>query len=347
MLVLAWLLLSACLAVHLSTFVGFDPIDRVPGVMFLHLAVMALAFLSFFLLRARTPRGLKAVEETSMWRASPRWMRRACVCAFVYAIINFGLFMLLSEGGGPQRHGSAFTLESHGKTIRTISEAEFHRQQAYVARGFSGHWIMFTVAFVTFWTGAARSQRGEIPPPIVPPPAVSADEAERAREELDRQHVTSGRALGCVMLWLTAAAVVVAGTAAMSVPFAPVLTAVGIASLRRQMLRGRAGRADGMETGLGCLTTIPSALLGFVIAQRTMSTIVVAAYAGVGAVLTNTVTVGDSTKHLLSNGTIVDGRVWAGVVNLGGFLLWALTASGMIGLMEAAGRYRRARAYRA
>ena len=60
-----------------------------------------------------------------------------------YAVVNFLLFFLLSSGGTPDIWDGKYVLHSHGNLIRELSEREYHLQQAYVLRGFSGHWMIF------------------------------------------------------------------------------------------------------------------------------------------------------------------------------------------------------------
>jgi hypothetical protein len=59
-------------------------------------------------------------------------------------LVNFAIFLFLVRDGSPShRPDGSFALTSHGRLVREVSEEEFHRYQAYVARGFSGHWMLF------------------------------------------------------------------------------------------------------------------------------------------------------------------------------------------------------------
>jgi hypothetical protein len=76
----------------------------------------------------------------AMMRDCPLWMRRAVTIMFVYALINFVLFML-STAGHPKPTGAA---------------------PPSVIRGFSGHWMLFySVAFATFYSLMRRSGHRE------------------------------------------------------------------------------------------------------------------------------------------------------------------------------------------
>ena len=61
-----------------------------------------------------------------------------------YAVLNFVLSFVLSEGGAnPDIWDGKYVLQSHGKLVRELSEPEYHLQLAYLLRGFSGHWMLF------------------------------------------------------------------------------------------------------------------------------------------------------------------------------------------------------------
>src|SRR5436190_12698949 len=45
-------------------------------------------------------------------------LRLACGIAFLYAIINFALFIVLMEGGSPAASNGNYSLQSHGKKVR-------------------------------------------------------------------------------------------------------------------------------------------------------------------------------------------------------------------------------------
>ena len=78
-------------------------------------------------------------------------LRMACGAAFVYAIINFMLFITLMEGGSPAVSNGNYCLQNHGKKIRDLTKEEYQRFQAYDVRGFSGHWIVFSMIPMTYF----------------------------------------------------------------------------------------------------------------------------------------------------------------------------------------------------
>jgi hypothetical protein len=134
---LAGLILA--LWVHVLTFFHVDVIEKCPLFWFLHVGAIVAVAGTIPLMRDLGPR-----PSLSQLRAIlPDWAVAAILVAGAYAVLNFALFAYLSELAGPGIVDGKFALQSHGKLARFISEAEYHQQQAYVARGFSGHWIAF------------------------------------------------------------------------------------------------------------------------------------------------------------------------------------------------------------
>ena len=81
----------------------------------------------------------------------PTWARYAVKAFFAYALINFVLFIVLSKGGAAEERDGKYVLQNHGKVIRELSEEEYELQEAYVIRGFSGHWMIFYLVPALFF----------------------------------------------------------------------------------------------------------------------------------------------------------------------------------------------------
>jgi hypothetical protein len=146
------------LAVHLSTFAGVDPIDRVPYFWILHVLIFVVLGAAIFSGK-RAVKGVKE-DEKLIWSAAPRWLRWMTGVFFAYAFLNFALFLFMDKGT-PSREGNHYYLHNHGRRIRDISEDEFHAAQARVARFFSGHWMMFYAASLVMLAGADRYESGK------------------------------------------------------------------------------------------------------------------------------------------------------------------------------------------
>jgi hypothetical protein len=154
---LASLLLALSLAVHLSTFLGVDPMEEIPGVMLLHVLIF-IPFVAAALYVKKIdapPRERRQVAT----RHAPLWLRIMAGVFFAYAIVNFALFIALSQGGVPTEEHGKYVLSAHGHVIRKLTERELHQQQAGVVRGFSGHWMVFSSAALVMLTGVARVRK--------------------------------------------------------------------------------------------------------------------------------------------------------------------------------------------
>ena len=157
---LAAAVLVVSIVVHASTFV-IDTMTEWPGVMLIHLAIFppTIAALIYAVRTSRQytedPRNLDPV-----FHMAPRWLVILTVVSFVYALVNFGIFAFILTGGGKtiERDGKHF-LTRGGAIVRELSEAEYRRHQAYVVRGFSGHWMLFVSASLTMLVGAAKLRR--------------------------------------------------------------------------------------------------------------------------------------------------------------------------------------------
>lgn len=144
------LILAASLAIHLSTFLGIDPMQAIPGVMLFHLAIFP-PFIAAIIYSNKL--GLQKSSQQDSWKLAPQWMRTISGVFFAYAMVNFIIFIILVHGGGPEIRDGKFVLADHGRIIRQLSQVEFHKMQAYVVRGFSGHWMLFSSAAMTLLTG--------------------------------------------------------------------------------------------------------------------------------------------------------------------------------------------------
>lgn len=128
------------LIVHLTTFFGINPAKYIPLVWGLHVGIFMVFFPMLFVQRS-------APKKKDVWAMLfapiPRWARYAVKAFFVYAFINFALFFFLSRGGTPDVRDGKYVLHNHGTVIRELSKDEYELQNAYILRGFSGHWMVF------------------------------------------------------------------------------------------------------------------------------------------------------------------------------------------------------------
>jgi hypothetical protein len=95
----------------------------------------------------------------------PLRLRILCVAIFIYNLVNFALFIKNSQGGGPSVENGKYYLTSHGHIIRELSEQEFYYFRAHELRGFSGHWILFSLVPAVYFSTVrkARASAESIP----------------------------------------------------------------------------------------------------------------------------------------------------------------------------------------
>src|SRR5262245_36919294 len=181
---LATLGFTASLAVHLSTYLGAPPLG-IGQVWPLHIGV----FLVFIPVVLAQPRNAKTAEAEGprgapeQFADAPGWMRAVLGCCFVYAIMNFLIFICVAPGRGEMIsfHDGRYAVLRHGEVVREATEEEHRRQEATIARGFSGHWMLF------YWVGVVgiydglRRRRAEEAARLQGPPLGLGSHPEAAR----------------------------------------------------------------------------------------------------------------------------------------------------------------------
>lgn len=145
---LALLGFIASLAVHIATLFQIDVAQYIPFVWVLHLGIFVV-FIPFVFI-SRKLFGSRLSPNFLQDNFPTQVIMLGKVIMF-YAVINFILFMIQSEGASPSVLNGKFALTSHGKLLREISENEYHVFQARVLRGFSGHWLIFYFVPLAFF----------------------------------------------------------------------------------------------------------------------------------------------------------------------------------------------------
>ena len=141
------------LIVHLLSIADFDVTEKVPIVWGLHIGIFAVWIPA--VLNLRSNEELKSYRQTNMrnrmnpigfykiiFRQTPTWLIIIAMGSFVYAFINFMLFMGSQSGVADIKEGQ-YILQNHGLIIKTLTEQEYHHFKANEVRGFSGHWLAF------------------------------------------------------------------------------------------------------------------------------------------------------------------------------------------------------------
>jgi hypothetical protein len=339
--------LIVSLVVHVSTFVGIDPMAKWPGVMAIHFAIFPPFFAALWY--AQRIGGKDHRSHDRVANSAPRWLRILAAVCFAYALVNFGVFMVLNEGGSPHERNGKYVLQSHGRVLRELSEAEYHRHQAHVVRGFSGHWMLFSSAALMILVGAARlshrsaRQRAALvlsptEHPGAPGVTVALVAEARHREAEDPlpEQDTVKAGLLSLLLYVLCLAMILSGQPALSLAAVPPVTLAMVLAIRRR--RGFPLRH--FESTIGCLTVFPNALIASRMGWRVAELIYLAVYIGVGPALSHqvAVTFPKEGPSQLSNGALLDNRVWAALMLLIMFPLFVVGTIGLTNLAEHVGR---------
>jgi hypothetical protein len=143
------------LVVHVQALMGIDVASPIPSVWLLHVGIF-IVFLPFVLLSRKDFAGNRS--WFGMAKGLPLWVAVLGGGIFIYALVNFALFMLHTEGGNPTFENGKYLLMEHGKLIREITGTEYSAFKVNEVRGFSGHWLVFyfvPAAYFLFWKPSA------------------------------------------------------------------------------------------------------------------------------------------------------------------------------------------------
>ena len=150
--VLALLGFSLSAAVHVASLAGVDVSQRFPLVWLLHVGVFVV-FIPF-ILSSRRVLGAKPISKMRALVPNSVFLIGAAI--FIYAMLNFALFILSTQGGSPSIQEGKYVLQNHGRVVREITEAEYVAFRANELRGFSGHWLVFYFVPLAYFMFARR-----------------------------------------------------------------------------------------------------------------------------------------------------------------------------------------------
>lgn len=328
------LLVSA--AAHFSTFAGIDPMEAFPGVMFIHVAIFPPFIAALYF--ANKVEGPSEKRQDKAMNAAPRWLRIMTGVFFAYGLVNFGAFLILAEGGGPDERDGRYVLSSHGRTIRELTEEEFHQHQAYVVRGFSGHWMLFSSAALMILVGTARTLAHAEPSGLEKPADVLTESPKEAEpKEPPPEPSTLREAVVGLTLYVACVAMILSGQPVLGVVCAVPVTVSAILMLRRW---GKASRRS-FESTIGCLTVFPNAFLASRMGMLVAQFIYLLLFVGPHAAVTHSVSLvfPKAGPTQLSDGTLLNNHAWSALMLLVQFPLFAIGTLGLTHLAEYVGRF--------
>src|SRR5688500_2935075 len=138
--------LIASVVVHFSTF-GAGVTLTMKETWPLHVGIF-LVFIPAAATERRSPSNNAREEKKQLplreqFPDAPRWMHWLFVAFFVYAIVNFLVFMVfdLTTRRHPRYQGGQYGIFRNGKLVEPVTEQEFRLHQTKEVRGGSGHWM--------------------------------------------------------------------------------------------------------------------------------------------------------------------------------------------------------------
>jgi len=141
--------------VHVASLAGIDVSERIPLVWSLHLGVFVVFIPFVFSIRKVVGR---QPTLSDIRQLVPRRVFLIGAAIGGYAILNFLLFMVATEGGNPSVLAGKYVLENHGHLVREITRAEYTAFRANDLRGFSGHWLVFYFVPFAYFMFANKPQ---------------------------------------------------------------------------------------------------------------------------------------------------------------------------------------------
>lgn len=145
-LTVAMVCLICSAVIHLLTYFGHNAADTIPAVWLLHLGTIPM-LLPLILWRLKTKQDLVATIHERM----PPGLTFAVILgsSLLFAIILGS--MVGNRGVAVVRDGQSL-LVNHGKTLKVLSEAEFHTARVREQRAASGIWMIFYSVPILFYT---------------------------------------------------------------------------------------------------------------------------------------------------------------------------------------------------
>lgn len=152
---IAFVLWGVAFIVHVLSVMGIAVQEYVPFVFVLHGGVFLVFFPAIifsiidrggFDLDNKITRRERARENRramfQLFKTVPKWLSVSVIIAFIYAMLNFFLFMS-SQPGGPEIKEGQYVLQNHGTIIKELTKEEYLFYLSNELRGFSGHWLLF------------------------------------------------------------------------------------------------------------------------------------------------------------------------------------------------------------
>lgn len=136
------------LATHLAGWLGYTA----PNQLLVYLGIAIFPIWFFVVKEGRAAMGNSPMTPSEIFKNGyfntfskmlgnpPKWVFVLALICFYYTFLNF--FLNFPHGDAENLNG-VFVLTSHGRVIKTLTEAEFHEEKVRFARFVSGHLFAF------------------------------------------------------------------------------------------------------------------------------------------------------------------------------------------------------------
>jgi hypothetical protein len=153
------ILLVLSIIINVITFFGIDLQIKFPVIWLLHIGIL-LVFIPIVVVHSRDTGIFGKINYSLVVEYAPKWMRVLLTIFGIYAVINLGLDMVLSEGGAPDIWDGRYVLHRHGELIRELTLDEYKKQQIYLVRFFSGVWMgLYFNSLVAYYSYLKKEEK--------------------------------------------------------------------------------------------------------------------------------------------------------------------------------------------
>jgi hypothetical protein len=128
------------LFVHLLSLFGVDVASIFKPIWFLHIGLFLVVVPIIFFEQKSLSTLNKFARAKSVL---PRRISLSRKVLHVYAVVNFVIWVFLSEGGTPDIRDGKYILHNHGKLMRELTQNEYKLFLINKMRFFSGIWLVF------------------------------------------------------------------------------------------------------------------------------------------------------------------------------------------------------------
>lgn len=130
--------------VHLLSIAKYDITDKIPYIWALHIFLFVVWLPAIlYLVKGKEFKNIsQSAVFKSIYKKRPFWLITICIICFIYAGINFSIYLNSYIGSADIIDGQ-YVLQDKGALIKNITEEEYHEYNAAQTRAFSGHWLVF------------------------------------------------------------------------------------------------------------------------------------------------------------------------------------------------------------